>query len=312
MRLAIANATPVPTSPPLLKPPKSFPVPEGFPFNGWTREQKQVADELRAHVEGLLEEVTGSAVLVGTPLSGEREWALREECVARYCRAAKFEVGKAKQMMEKTLNWRREFRPTEIKPAEVEEEAKNGKMYWSGHDREGRPILHFNGAIMISSDVDRFLKFVVFLLEKGTQLCPYGQFQFAAVVDAKNVGLWTVNSPTVYVKCLDIISSHFPESLGLCLMINPSWYLHVIWKIVSPFVDPVTRSKVCFADTRQQQPQRVKQSVKRDQHHGTGGWVNGMDEFVAMEQVPVGLGGRFEFEYFHEACWWPFLEVVGA
>ena len=45
---------------------------------------------------------------------------------------------------------------------------------------------------------------------------------------------------------LNILQSHYPERLGLALIINVPFLINTFFKIIMPFVDPITRNKVKF------------------------------------------------------------------
>lgn len=45
---------------------------------------------------------------------------------------------------------------------------------------------------------------------------------------------------------LHILQSHYPERLGLSLIINVPFLVNAFFKLIMPFVDPVTRNKVKF------------------------------------------------------------------
>ncbi len=45
---------------------------------------------------------------------------------------------------------------------------------------------------------------------------------------------------------LNILQSHYPERLGLALIINVPFFINAFFKVIMPFVDPITRNKVKF------------------------------------------------------------------
>ena len=49
---------------------------------------------------------------------------------------------------------------------------------------------------------------------------------------------------------LDILQKHYPERLHRAYICNPPYVFRGFWKVVSPFVDPVTKQKVCFCTGR--------------------------------------------------------------
>ncbi|KAJ1563769.1 hypothetical protein HK405_000836, partial [Cladochytrium tenue] len=162
--------------------------------------------------------------LSGTPLPEETEWA-DTRCILRYLRAAKWDVPGATARLRATLQWRREYRPTEISADEVEPEALTGKEFLSGFDRQGRPLFFMVPARENTRAHDRQLRFVVYNMERACALMPPGVEQVALVVDYENVSVMSSPPPSVAAKFLDILGSHYPERLGLAVVVNPSWYL---------------------------------------------------------------------------------------
>lgn len=45
---------------------------------------------------------------------------------------------------------------------------------------------------------------------------------------------------------LNILQDHYPERMGVALVINVPFLINAFFKIIMPFVDPVTREKVKF------------------------------------------------------------------
>lgn len=79
---------------------------------------------------------------------------------------------------------------------------------------------------------------------------------------------------------LNILQSHYPERMGLALVINIPMIVNAFFKLVMPFVDPVTRAKVRF------NPAPVA------------------DGLLAPEQtMQQWWGGDLPFEYVHDKYW---------
>lgn len=45
---------------------------------------------------------------------------------------------------------------------------------------------------------------------------------------------------------LNILQNHYPERLGLALILNVPWLVDMFFKLIKPFIDPVTRDKMWF------------------------------------------------------------------
>lgn len=96
---------------------------------------------------------------------------------------------------------------------------------------------------------------------------------------AKNPSLTTART------VLNILQEHYPERLGLALVINVPFLVNAFFKIIMPFVDPITREKVKF------NPDIIKDGL-----------------FVKDMVMSEWWGGDRDFEYVHEKYW---NELVG-
>ena len=79
---------------------------------------------------------------------------------------------------------------------------------------------------------------------------------------------------------LHILQDHYPERLGLALVINVPFLVNAFFKIIMPLIDPITRQKVKF------NPEVLKD-----------------DLFTADMIMKDWWGGEPEFEYVHEKYW---------
>jgi hypothetical protein len=84
---------------------------------------------------------------------------------------------------------------------------------------------------------------------------------------------------------LNILQEHYPERLGLALIINVPFFVKAFFKLIMPFVDPVTREKVKF------NPEIIKDGL-----------------FAKDMVMSEWWGGDRDFEYVHEKYW---KELVG-
>jgi len=48
----------------------------------------------------------------------------------------------------------------------------------------------------------------------------------------------------VSMEVLNILQNQYPERLALCCMFNAPWAFTFFWKMISPFIDPITKKKV--------------------------------------------------------------------
>ncbi|KAL2918466.1 hypothetical protein HK105_201867 [Polyrhizophydium stewartii] len=226
------------TTVPQLDPAKATvpPPPEGYPLHGLKSERVDAARRLLAHVEkSVLHRPSGPDDAAGAAQRArEAAWADLACCV-RYLRATRWNYDLAAKRLEATLNWRREYKPDEISDEEVQPEAECGKEVIS---------VYLVPARENTKTYDRQLRFVVYNLEKLVKLMPPGIESLCIVVDYENISVATAPPLSVTRRFLQVVGDHYPERLGTSFVINPSWYLWVLFRVVGPFLDPVTRSKI--------------------------------------------------------------------
>ena len=238
----------------------------------------------------------------GNPLSPlstrELEW-LDDACLLRYFRAAKHDMDNCTQRIARTLQWRREYQPDQITEDDIKEEAVTGKEFLKGFDKEGRPILYLVPARENSKDYDRMLKFVVFNLEKGIKLMAPGVESLVIIVDYKNVSV--LNAPPISVsqRFLPMVGDHYPERLGISFVMNPTWYLWVFFKLLRPFLDPVTAAKINMIDPEAEKKKNAESAAAAE---GMG-VVSSIFHYIAPEQLLEEYGGSMNWAWDFEDYW---------
>lgn len=84
-------------------------------------------------------------------------------------------------------------------------------------------------------------------------------------------------------QVISILQNHYPERLGRACMKDVPWVMWAFFKIINPFIDPLTKEKLKFdVDLRQ---------------------------VVPPEQLLKVYGGDCEFEYDH-SVYWPALHKL--
>lgn len=215
----------------------------------------------------------------GELMDDEKIW-LSNDCILRYLRGSKWVVDTAKKRLEDTLKWRREYGLYDgtISAEHVEPEAVTGKEILYGFDTKGRPAFYMIPSRQNTDESTRQLQFVVWMLERAIDLMGPGVETLDLLINfadkAKNPSLGVAR------QTLNIIQSHYPERLGLALIINVPMLVNAFFKLIMPFVDPITRNKIKF------NPRVVEDGY-----------------FTADQLMAYGWGGSREFEYCHEKYW---------
>ncbi|KAJ3020731.1 UNVERIFIED_CONTAM: hypothetical protein HDU68_009995 [Siphonaria sp. JEL0065] len=297
MALHITNQettnTPILTPPPALIPP----LPADYPLSGLSNDQIEMIKDFRSiHLPAVM------ATLTGISCADEVEFT-NDECLLRYLKATKWNLDHSVKRLQDTLQWRREYRPTESETSPLKSHAALGGQYYSGFDKKGRPILilisRLGGSV---KDYETSIRFSIYTIEKGIRLMPKGVTQLCVLVDYSGMSVFNTGYPvSVMSKFMTMLSRHYPELLGTLVVVNPSWYMPIALGLLGPFLDPVTKAKMHFAS-----PEDNSTVIKAEP--GTGGWCDILD-IVDAEQLPVELGGSYPFVFEAETYWKAFLEI---
>lgn len=106
---------------------------------------------------------------------------------------------------------------------------------------------------------------------------------------------------------LNIIQSHYPERLGLALILNVPWILNAFFKLISPFIDPVTRAKMRF------NPEVGTVTVVDVGHlyfYVQQPIKDGI--FTADQLMTEWWGGDRDFKYEHDKYWPALVEMCDS
>jgi len=210
----------------------------------------------------------------------ERMWLTRD-CLLRYLRATKWSTANALKRLQSTLSWRREYGADAFTADYIGPENETGKQVQLGYDINGRPCLYLNPAKQNTKVSDRQIHHLSYMLDRTIDMMPPGVEKSALIVSFKGSGSGNVPSVTQARAVLNILQNHNPERLGKALISELPWYVTTFFKLISPFIDPVTKDKMKFNED--------------------------LRKFVPSEQLWDQHEGELKFEYDH-AVYWPALD----
>ncbi|MCJ1275057.1 hypothetical protein MMC21_002857 [Puttea exsequens] len=206
----------------------------------------------------------------------ERMWLTRE-CIYRYLRASKWNDAQAATRLQATLVWRREYGVEGFTAEHISPENETGKQLILGYDVAGRPCLYLNPHKQNTKKSERQIHHLVFMLERCIDLLPPGQENLAILINFKDTRKGEGATVKQGIQVTHILQNHYPERLGRACIQDTPWLIWGFFKMINPFIDPLTREKMKFdADLRQ---------------------------VVPPEQLLKKFGGDVEFEYYHEVYW---------
>ncbi|CAK1578462.1 unnamed protein product [Parnassius mnemosyne] len=180
------------------------------------------------------------------PAQYHNEFSLR-----RYLRAFKT-VDNAFQGILKTNKWRKEYGVAELHDnKELIEKYSDKARVLKHRDIVGRPIIYIPAKNYNSSDrdIDELTKYIVYCLEEASKRC------FEEVVDNLCI-VFDLNNFTL--SCMDyqvlknliwLLSRHYPERLGVCLIVNAPAFFSGCWAVIKGWLDENTAGKVIFVNS---------------------------------------------------------------
>ncbi|XP_047989892.1 CRAL-TRIO domain-containing protein C3H8.02 [Leguminivora glycinivorella] len=184
-------------------------------------------------------------------VSADPEQYHNDFSLRRYLRAFKT-VDNAFQAIIKTNKWRAEYGVSDLhKDAELIEKYSSKARVLKHRDIVGRPVVYIPAKNHSSSDrnIDDLTKFIVYCLEDASKRC------FEEVVDNLCI-VFDLNGFTL--SCMDyqvlknliwLLSRHYPERLGVCLIINAPTFFSGCWTVIKGWLDENTSSKVTFVNS---------------------------------------------------------------
>ena len=217
-------------------------------------------------------------------LSESERFFVTREAYLRYLRATKWNLTEAKKRLEATLVWRRDYGVERLDAALVEPEGTTGKQIILGYDNACRPCLYLNPSRQNTPTSPRQIQFLVWSLESVTDLMPKGVETLSLLVNFKSSSSSSNPSPSTGRQVLHILQNHYPERLGRALVIQVPTFVWLFFKLITPFIDPMTREKLKFNED--------------------------LRTHVPPVQLDKSFGGDCEFEYVHEEYWPALIELA--
>ncbi|KAG2439240.1 hypothetical protein HXX76_004601 [Chlamydomonas incerta] len=153
-------------------------------------------------------------------------------------------------MLEKHVAWRRGAgRPVEESHHGVQVNLAHKKVFLQGLDKTGRPIVLGVGSRHRKFETkEDALAFCTYALDTA---CAIGNSheewdgKLTGVFDLRNLSLKNMDLTALQVM-FELLQNHYPERLGRLFLYEAPVAFYAIWRAVSPFVDPVTKTKINF------------------------------------------------------------------
>ncbi|XP_050306935.1 uncharacterized protein LOC126743759 [Anthonomus grandis grandis] len=171
----------------------------------------------------------------------------------RYLKAFK-DVDSAFQAILKTNKWRKDYGVSELSPdhpvIKKHLEANRARVL-KHRDMYGRPVIYIpaKNHNVNERDLDELTKFIVYCLEDACKRCFEEVIDNLCIVfDLKDFGLNCMDYQLIK-NLIWLLSRHYPERLGVCLIINSPALFSGCWTVIKGWLDEKTAGKVTFVNS---------------------------------------------------------------
>jgi len=197
----------------------------------------------------------------------------------KFLRARQFNITTSLPLLTNCLVWRNEFQEIGVDNIlayenTIEKELTIGKTFIHKWDKQERPVCYIFARLHSKSNSvhEEVCRLTIFMFEKLRKSLQSPLGRATVLIDLRGFGY--DNMDYSFCKFLfDCLSTKYPEGLGLCLLAEAPFLFSACWKIISPWIDPVTAAKVKFVSLAQ------------------------IQEFVDKENIIMSMGGSDPFEY---------------
>jgi len=218
------------------------------------REPESVAEPANAE-ETLVTKPVGP-IVPGTPseeASEARLLAASESNMLRFLRARNFDVAKATAMAIDSCKWRASVKPGQITPEMIPNALPSGCWRFVGYAKDGMPIILIDAALFKPSSyygIDEYIRYVAYFIEVavGRMGCGVERLLAIFVLGGFSLEMMRPFATRCVGQLISICQSQYPERLGACVFCNAPWIFHKFWNIIRPWIDPITYSRIQFAD----------------------------------------------------------------
>jgi len=129
----------------------------------------------------------------------------------------------------------------------MSKEGETGKIYVSGLDRQGRPIVVFDNSVQNTNDVSANIVYLSWNLEHAIEHFMTGHVdQYLIFIHLENWSWFNMPPMSSSMETIHMLCSCYPERLGCCVAYQPPFIFKGFFDTVKGFLDPKTVNKIVF------------------------------------------------------------------
>ncbi len=126
-------------------------------------------------------------------------------------------------------------------------ESETGKIYVRGYDKDGRAMMYMRPGNENTMHETNNMRNLVFQIEKAVACSnKNGYGKICLVIDYEGFAISKTPSMSASKNTLTILQQHFCERMYRVYICNPPFVFRSFYAMIKPFVDPVTKQKICW------------------------------------------------------------------
>lgn len=227
----------------------------------------------------LAREVTKEEITQVRALMGDQKTSPSDHLVVLFVRATGGNLPLSAKRLNATLAWRAAIKPESVVCKACARDSRAHYMHLVGYDLKQRPIIYSCLAAASNKVYKDNLDHMIQTFEMAINCMEPGVDAWTWVCDFHGFGMGDLN-PRLAKAFLDMTAEHYPERLGLFVIVDAPSLFGVLWKAISQFVDPKTYTKIRFVPFDPNAPKsQLRECLKSACDEDTSKWlVNEMVE----------------------------------
>jgi len=221
------------------------------------------------------------------PIPGEPDFFNNAETLMRYLKAREWNVEEAEKQLKATIEWRKTTLPREVDCRWCHERPGFHCMRQVGFDELGRPVIYscFAQAGTNKNVVEDSLAHVTYLIESAKLTMPPGIHNWVFIMDCTGMTVPACN-PKLGYGVTQVLSTHYPERLGMAICINHNPVFQGVWKAIKVFLHPATAAKLTMVRGKS----KIREVFERHFNDELTTWLT--DEIALNKQKHLAASQR--------------------
>lgn len=205
-----------------------------------------------------------------------------------------------------TLEFREKFRPWLITPS-VQKENSNGWMYIHGYsptryhedaERGGYSIIWFRPGLHKIDNAEAFIRTIIHTIDKClADVLSRTDSQVGkcnVVLDAQGFGPTYIPPIKATKKLLKMLQDHFPDTMGVLVLINMGRASQMFMSIVNPFLPDIVKRKIHIVPNDNDKRREMLSQLIDEKFIPT--WLGGTDNYQ-FESTEYYQQGRYKSDF---------------